>query len=648
MRVASLGLLFAVAGCYNGQIVETVSNDAMRDYSGIAMPGDTSKLQPVELHVRANYGANPDFPSMGYASSSDEIKKLMDPMDVHSPMHFFITPHTDEEGVGPLFNQRMCLGCHASSGDNKDNIELGKVAVTKPADINTVNTPFSRGARQGITDHTKITKASGNTPTAAFTLYGDFFPASGAFDPISILGGPLQHVHAVGDCAINDVPPLEDDPILQGGIDPITGLSPLGARREVGERAAPPYIGRGLMEAIYFGDLVANADLDDHVATNSSLMPQPDPTICPGDCISGRPNEGRADVNFVGGEPEVRVARFGLRGAGVTLLQFDVGGTQGEIGLTSPFSPTEQPNLDNAGATCDKVPDPEITTQEVLNLRHMIRNFAPPMQDDSFYETPAVSQIAIDVQTGAKLFGVDLDAFRSRMIPGMNPVNFGDADADHGIAKDRQLGCVSCHIPIIKTGVSPAKIGAENLSNRWAPLFSDLLIHQNPTLPKGYSVRLNPQIPGILSRDLADFVIPPVVTGIANGEEFRTPPLMGIGKVGPPFFHDARVFLNVIGAGAYPGLPPNPPASTVFTSKDQGTRTLDITTVELAVLAAIEIHDLPAPPNNDYAQCPTVVAANDICSRKSQFRGEARNVMEKFRNLTSAQQMQVVSFLLAL
>ena len=112
--------------------------------------------------------------------------------------------------------------------------------------------------------------------------------------------------------------------------------------------------------------------------------------------------------------------------------------------------------------------------------------------------------------------------------------------------------------------------------------------------------------------------------------------------------HDARVYQNGVGAGNYPNAPPNPPSSTVFTSADQGTQLREVTSFELAVLAAIEIHDLPAPPDNDYSKCPKVPLAEDICSRSSQYRGEARNTMEKFRALTSAQQMQVVKFLLAL
>jgi CxxC motif-containing protein (DUF1111 family) len=678
-------------GCQYGVMTETIAVEETRNFSGIATPG-TGVPQHPNLHERTSWGQDLSYASLGYEGASAQIQALFDFADPtvvappsiedQSPLQFFATPHTDAEGVGPLFNQRACIGCHNSSTQNEANHLKGNVTDDALAGVNMQNTPVSRGGRQGLTQYPLVTKAAGNPPTVAFTLYGDFYPASGAFDPLSIFGGPLQHDEAIGYCAINNMPALNIDPNLQGGLDPITGLSPLGARRATGERAAPPYVARGLMEAIYFGDLVANEDPLDQINTTSSLPPQPDPDICPNDCISGRHNEGNASLSFIGGDPLIRVGRFGLRGAGTTLLQFDVGGTQGEIGLTSPFSPFEQPNVDTVDPTCNSGgPTPNITAARVESLRDMIRNIAPPMQADTLYENPPTSAAAIAVQQGAKLFGLDLDAFRARMTQDtVDPSNFSD-ETNQALAQDRQLGCATCHIPVFATGTSPAQIGgAENLSNRWAPIFSDLLIHQDPEVPYYFEKQwmvaqptmtdpstctasgcdatktiLAPYpIVGNLSRSLADYAIVPSVTGLAEGNEFRTPPLMGLGKVGPPFMHDARVYLNIIGEDSYPGQPPNPPASTQFTSADGGTVTMDITTMDLAVLATIELHDLPAPPINpathapDYALCPNVPTTLDICSRASGYRSEARNTMEKFHALTSAQQLTVVAFLEAL
>ena len=691
-RVLSYGVLAsslttAIYACQYGAMTETIGIAESRDLSGIATPGSGIPLHP-NLHDRASWGASLSYASLGYENASSEVQALFaftDPtvvappaIEAQSPLQFFATPHTDDEGVGPLFNQRACIGCHDNSTDNAKNLAGEATQDASLAVANADNTPVSRGGRQGLTDYDAITKLAGNPPTSAFTLYGDYNPSTGAFNGLSTFGGPLQHDDAIGYCAINAPPSMSIDPNLSGGIDPITGLSTLGERRVTGERAAPPYVARGLMEAIYFGDILANEDPSDQVNTYSSLPPLPSSRVCPNDCISGRHNESAASQSFVGGDTIIRVGRFGLRGAGTTLLQFVVGGTQGEIGLTSPFSPFEQPNVDTVDPTCNAGgPTPNITAARVETVRDLIRNIAPPMQASSLYEDPPTDAAAVAVQAGAKLFGLDLSAFRARMTSdNVDPAAYSD-ETNHALANDRQLGCASCHIPVFRTGVSPALVGgAENLSNRWAPIFSDLLIHQNPEVPfylrqqwtntepkmidpTSCTPTCNPAkmipapypIRGTVSRDLTDYAVVPNVTGLAAGNEFRTPPLMGLGKVGPPFGHDARIYLNVIGDGSYPGQEANEPASIQLTSADGGTVDVSITTMDLAVLAAIEMHDLPAPPINpathapDYTLCPVVTSELDVCSRASRYRSEARNTMEKFRALTQAEQLTVVKFL---
>ncbi len=668
------------SGCDLGNITESIDTISDRDISGIAGPGDPGKLTAIHFVDRNTFGSANTYEALGYPTLGPEGQALMAGTDPDSPLHFFITLHTDEEGTGPLFNQRRCLGCHFNSEDIKDN----NIKNDMLGGLNTKNTPVSRAGRQGPTIYDFV-KDNMRPNSAAFTLFGDYFPSSGAFDAISILGGPLQHVVTVNadrGCKSVELPSLTVDPILAGGLDPNTGLSVTGARRETGERAGPPYIGRGLMEAIYWKDLLLNEDNDDTRYSDtdlcpnngkscSSLLPTVDHNICPGDCVSGRHNENRGDVSIIGADPEVRVSRFGLRAAGPSMLPFVVGGLQGEIGLTNPFFPTEQNNVDNSGRGCDQVADPELKAQKAIDLRAMIRLFAPPFYAQELIQAGASpGTLAGNVQAGAQLFGIDLAAFRSRTVPGMTPVNVGDFDADRGIAKDRMLNCVGCHIPIQKTGKSPASIGAEQLSNKWAPLFSDLLIHKNPSLPQGRPDLVNPPINtamyGNINRNLGDFAIPPSVTGVANGDEFRTAPLMGLGKTGAPFMHDARIYINIVNKrvpvpiepplasgepddkGVDPRYP-TPVATTVFTSADTPKGKPDvheIRTLEDALRAAIEIHDLPAPPDNNYANCPPAVSgANDVCSRNSPNRGEARNTIEKWHALTDAQQLQVVRFL---
>ena len=153
--------------------------------------------------------------------------------------------------------------------------------------------------------------------------------------------GFVQHTRpSLSACRPDPILPVEVDPVLRGGIDPATGLSPIGIRRAVGERAGPPYIGRGLMEAIPDANIAANddpADARDHDSTLRAVAPRF--AECPGDCVSGRHNENSSNQFFVGGDSVIRLARFGLRAAGATMMQFITGGMQGELGFTSELTP---------------------------------------------------------------------------------------------------------------------------------------------------------------------------------------------------------------------------------------------------------------------------------------------------------------------
>jgi hypothetical protein len=245
---------------------------------------------------------------------------------------------------------------------------------------------------------------------------------------------------------------------------------------------------------------------------------------------------------------------------------------------------------------------------------------------------------------------VDFDAFRSRMTPGMVPPGVSAA-ANRGVATDTGLGCVGCHTPIQRTGQSPASIGADALSHRWAPVFSDLLIHDMGQVPAHVTpeelAAWTPAYQGV-DRNLADFALPG--QGLARGTEWRTPPMMGIGRIGPPFMHDARVYVN-----------PDAPMSFYYGSRDADAagvpvtdRQVFVTTIEAAFQAAIELHDLPQPPDfdlngvPDYESCPTLAPERDLCSRDSDYRSEARNVMEKWHALTDTEQRAVVRFLTSL
>jgi hypothetical protein len=88
----------------------------------------------------------------------------------------------------------------------------------------------------------------------------------------------------------------------------------------------------------------------------------------------------------------------------------------------------------------------------------------------------------------------------------------------------------------------------------------------------------------------------------AEGSEFRTPPLMGLGRIGAPFLHDGRVYLSK-------DTVESTPAGTVTTNRELTNAPLVVRSLDDAILAAIELHDLPAPddektPKTPGAGCP--------------------------------------------
>jgi hypothetical protein len=296
------------------------------------------------------------------------------------------------------------------------------------------------------------------------------------------------------------------------------------------------------------------------------------------------------------------------------------------------------------------------------------------------------------VQRGAQLFGIDLVAFANRTLDGAMKAG-GDGRDDNAIDQtDRKLNCVGCHIPIQKTGQSPADVGAEHLTNVWAPIFSDLLLHHMPVingerattggLPRNVVAvarlatkashkrddgaedqdrqdnagRAKGRIFNTLDleRNLADDTFSNAKAS-AEGSEFRTAPLMGLGRIGSPFLHDGRVYLSK-------DTVESTPAGTVTTNRELTNAPLVVRSLHDAILAAIELHDLPAPDDKKTlklpgAGCPVpeeptnvIETAADICpaygsTTSQKNRSDSREVIWRFRELSSEDQQAVIEFL---
>jgi CxxC motif-containing protein (DUF1111 family) len=679
LAAPGLGLLAASCG-QQGSVTDTIPVLEDRDLSAIPGPTDPSQLRPVERVPRAQFGEvgeapldKKDMPFFVYPSLDDGERDSL-----REGLVFFTTEHTAAEGLGPVNNQKRCMGCHLSANEAVPGLlqvssHVSRAARSTPTNMRfTAYDPATGGGRPA----NNLDALTNTGKTAAFTVFGDFSPSSGTFEPLLNFSGFVQHTRpSLPDCRPDPILPIEVDPVLRGGLDPATGLSPIGLRRAVGERAGPPYIGRGLMEAIPDATIAANddpSDLRDHNSSMRQFVPRfPE---CPGDCISGRHNENTSNQAFVGGDPVVRLARFGLRGAGPTVLQFITGGVQGELGFTTELTPSEPNNpvnVDRPGCV-DNVPDPEIPVSAVLSCRQLVRLTAPPEFGDALLAVlhasdpgaPLPGEAGV-VQRGAQLFGIDLGAFANRMVSGRMATGANDGRDPNAINQaDRAVNCVGCHIPVHATGKSPAVTGGRHLSNVYAPIFSDLLLHEGPEVTPE-RIAPTPREPVVfvrngfktfdLSRNLVDDALIGL-QGIANGKEFRTAPLMGIGKVGPPFLHDARVYLSRDTRDSYP-------AGTVYSNSQVTNAPLAVRSFDDALRAAIELHDLPAPddqktPANGGCPVPPgrrvgvirYAGAADICPTydsvtSQRNRSEAREVIRRFRSLTPDDQQALIEFL---
>src|SRR5215813_14748791 len=211
-------------------------------------------------------------------------------------LQFFTAFHTAAQGLGPLNNQPACIGCHLNAAEAIKSKGLLHGQDCLPPNLKSTCSNVSNVTRAARSTPTNFEFTSldpntggGRAPdnldaltntgrTAAFTTFGDFDPnhadaasnptGIGFFDPLDgttlnivtaataqPVGGFGQHHRPAGpDCLIKPLPPLSADDNLPHG----NSGNPNNFYRSVGQRAGPPYIGRGLMEAVPTEDITAN------------------------------------------------------------------------------------------------------------------------------------------------------------------------------------------------------------------------------------------------------------------------------------------------------------------------------------------------------------------------------------------------------
>jgi CxxC motif-containing protein (DUF1111 family) len=188
----------------------------------------------------------------------------------------------------------------------------------------------------------------------------------------------------------------------------LTEAMPAQAEGHIAHRTTPALFGFGLLEAIPASTIIALANRN--AATDG-------------------PVKGRANV--VNGQ----LLRFGRKATDPTLLGFNAGAFQNEMGITTNLAAAEQ---SLAGVS------------------------------------PFPFDITIDPIVGAELSDDDL-ALATDFVRFLRPPPQGKASAQANDGRElfSSVGCASCHVPSLRTG--PSAIAA--LNNVKVEAFTDLLLH---------------------------------------------------------------------------------------------------------------------------------------------------------------------------
>src|SRR5207244_11638524 len=118
------------------------------------------------------------------------------------------------------------IGCHTSGDDNFGGFITTSSHVTRAARSTPTNFRFTAfyPATGGGRAADNLDALNNTGKTAAFTIFGDFSPSNGNFEALTGFSGTVQHTRpSLPSCLPHPILPVEVDPFLRGGIDPITG-----------------------------------------------------------------------------------------------------------------------------------------------------------------------------------------------------------------------------------------------------------------------------------------------------------------------------------------------------------------------------------------------------------------------------------------
>jgi CxxC motif-containing protein (DUF1111 family) len=396
---------------------------------------------------------------------------------------------TPPVGLGPGFNELSCSNCHINPA----------VGGSSPATNPQVTDANVMGATNVIPS---FITANGPIREARFVLNPDGTPDGGVHDLFSTQGR-------------SDAP---------GCVFAQPDFAAQVAANNVIFRIPPPTFGDGLVEAI--SDLSLQNTFAAQAQQNGSLG------------ISGQFNLSGNTGN---------ITRFGWKAQNASMLMFAGEAYNVEEGVTNDLFPNERNS--SASPQCSPAPFPEDTVpstdggqsasaasdfnSDIENFAMFMRLLAPPTPAAPFTSSTASTTPASAATSTSTSSSTSMT---STMVASVLPMAAGSstpstsassaasassssaASITAGFQAFNNIGCSGCHI-VSQTTVSFAPIDTTanpTVSNTTLNTFSDYAVHSMGT--------------GLADR---------VTQGNANGSQFRSAPLWGIGQR-VFFLHDGR------------------------------------------------------------------------------------------------------------
>jgi CxxC motif-containing protein (DUF1111 family) len=296
---------------------------------------DASDSNPAEDDAALSGGATTVFDATSGAFGQPAPNLSAASLAIHTAgdgafeSNFVTAPAPVNPGLGPLFNNRSCAGCHVSDGRGRPPIG-NEPFLSMLFRLSVPGTDADGGplAAPDFGLQLQARAIQGTTPEANVQIaYTDDDYTFGDGDPYS-LHAPAYTI--------------------------VTPYTALPANLLSSPRVAPANFGLGLLEAIPEATIVANAD----------------PNDLNGDGISGRPNYVHDALN--GG---TALGRFGLKANVPNLVQQTAGAYNGDMGVTSPQFPDEN----CAGQSqCVAAHAPEVTDSIVQAVAFYVRTLGVP------------------------------------------------------------------------------------------------------------------------------------------------------------------------------------------------------------------------------------------------------------------------------